>query len=153
VANAFLGKEDHQTRKRSESGEKTQTMRRIIRALEWYPPTLRRAKEREGFIALFRREEDFEAAIRGSLVNTKLGPHERKPSWEGEDVFSVCDVLPFPKFLTEATPPAASRVGWSFDLPLPVWNPSLQPSCPEGVRTPPSGTRGNEQTCGQSPWP
>ena len=39
--------------------------------------------------------------MRGCLVNTKLGPHERTPSWKGEDVCSVCDVLPFPKSLTE----------------------------------------------------
>src|SRR5258707_370750 len=37
--------------------------------------------------------------IRGRLVNTMLGPHERTPSWEGEDVFTVRDVLPFPKSL------------------------------------------------------
>jgi len=29
-----------------------------------------------------------------------LGPHERTPSWEGQDVFTVCDVPPFPKSLT-----------------------------------------------------
>jgi hypothetical protein len=38
-----------------------------------------------------------EAAIRGCLANTMLGPHERTPSWEGEDIFSVCDILPLPK--------------------------------------------------------
>jgi hypothetical protein len=48
-------------------------------------------------MALFCPRKDFEAAIRGCLVNTKLGPHERTPSWEGEDIFSVCDVLPLPE--------------------------------------------------------
>ena len=54
-------------------------------------------------------EEDFEAAISGCLVNTKLGPHERTPSWEGEDVFSVCDILPFPKSLINAL-----TAGWEW---------------------------------------
>jgi hypothetical protein len=52
--------------------------------------------------------------MRGRLVSTMLGPHERTPSWEGEDVFSVCDVLPFPKPLTDGL--TAGRVseepGW-----------------------------------------
>jgi hypothetical protein len=65
--------------------------------LKWYPPTRRRAKEPKAVIALICREKDFEVAIHGCLVNIKLGPHERTPSWEGEDIFSVCDVLPFPE--------------------------------------------------------
>jgi len=47
-------------------------------------------------------KKDFEDAIRGCLVHTLLGLHERTPSWEGADVFSVWDVRPFPKSLTVA---------------------------------------------------
>ena len=43
-----------------------------------------------------------EDASPGRLVCIMLGPHERTPSWEGEDIFSVCDVLPFPKFLKDS---------------------------------------------------
>jgi hypothetical protein len=33
------------------------------------------------------REPDFEADLRGWLVNTKVGPHEWAPSWEGRRSF------------------------------------------------------------------
>src|ERR1041384_244089 len=49
-------------------------------------------------------------AIPGRLVNTVLGPHERTPSWEGKDVFSVCDVLPFPKILKPCLKTVAADV-------------------------------------------
>ncbi len=42
--------------------------------------------------------------MRGRLVNTLLGPYERTPSWEGGDVFSVCEILAFPKIKTKCTP-------------------------------------------------
>ena len=64
-------------------------------------PDRRCAKEPNAAITQVCREKDFEVATPGCLVNTKLGPQERTPSWKGEDVFSVCDVLPFPKSLTE----------------------------------------------------
>jgi len=37
-------------------------------------------------------------------VSTNLDPPERTPSWEGQDIFSVCDVLPFPKPSVELSP-------------------------------------------------
>jgi hypothetical protein len=63
-----------------------------------------------------RGEKDFEAAIGGRLVNTMLSPHERTPSWEGEDIFSVCDVLPFPKFLKA---PRTTWGEWDFSPTAP----------------------------------
>ena len=62
----------------------------------------RRAQEPNALIAQVCRDKDFEVTMCGCLVNTNLGPHERTPSWKGEDVCSVCDVLPFPNSLRES---------------------------------------------------
>jgi hypothetical protein len=55
-------------------------------------------------LALVCREKDFERAIRGCLVNTKLGLHERTLSWEGEDVFSVWDYPALPEISVRILP-------------------------------------------------
>jgi len=59
-----------------------------------------------------RKSSDFESARAAESavqpsrdhVALSLGPHERTPSWEGQDVFTVCDVPPFPKSLTPTLP-------------------------------------------------
>ena len=54
--------------------------------------------------------KNFERASPGCLVNAMLGPQERTPSREGQDVFSVCDVLPFPNFEVPPKPEALALV-------------------------------------------
>jgi hypothetical protein len=50
-------------------------------------------------------KQDVEAkALGAALCDTILGPHERTPSWEGQDVFTVCDVLPFPNIPIKLSP-------------------------------------------------